>query len=308
MKKVITITIMILILLFNKVKADTLEKSVWHTYYTDSNYNTALSDNTFAYQYFTPTANGNNISFQYVYINPTITKTENNDYITIPFLISGREFSVASFSEGGYMCSYREVISGNDTLYQPYNCSYSAPDGNHSEPVDINFKFSISLVATDGLQQANCKIENDMIVCQLQKNITYNMLSIRYTLSDNNSTINYKFNIYHAISYYTNAQDRIVEKQTETNNILTENATYEDTPTEDFTNETQQMNEYSNLEDQLIQSMDFNGTLLEGITINPNSSWFIWRIADRLRGINPGIILLMTSMLGLGLIKMVLSR
>lgn len=83
--------------------------------------------------------------------------------------------------------------------------------------------------------------------------------------------------------------------------------TYDNTPSEDI-NGTSELNDYSSQEDQLMNSLDFNMTVMDDITINPQASAYIWNIADRLRGINGKIILLMTSILGLGIIKMVLNR
>ena len=62
------------------------------------------------------------------------------------------------------------------------------------------------------------------------------------------------------------------------------------------------------MEDQLIQQNEFNGSIMEGMTINSSASGFIWQIMERLRGMNIAIVTLMTMALGLGVIKLVLNR
>lgn len=80
------------------------------------------------------------------------------------------------------------------------------------------------------------------------------------------------------------------------------------TPTNSFTNETAELNNYSTAEDQVLNSLDFSGVNSTAITINPNASVFIWSIVDRLRSMSSAIVLLMTSIFGIGIIKLVLNR
>ena len=138
-----------------------------------------------------------------------------------------------------------------------------------------------------------------------------------YVYGDNNTNVGFGINSY--VNYWINESSAIINNQNnntqsiinnqnnQTQQILDSNTTYEENGTQ-FTNETQEVNNYTQAQDNLINSLDLNMSILDGITINPNASSYIWSIVDRLRQINPAIILLMTSILGMGIIKMVLNR
>lgn len=68
------------------------------------------------------------------------------------------------------------------------------------------------------------------------------------------------------------------------------------------------LNEMEQTESQIFDSLDFSGVEDLDITIDTNSASFIWEIVNRLRQISSKIVLLMTSILGLGIIKMILNR
>lgn len=141
--------------------------------------------------------------------------------------------------------------------------------------------------------------------CPIQSN---NISGYRIVLNAN-SDLDYTISMANLSVYNTDTTQAIIENQNQnTQAIIEQNATYEDTPNKDLTNETQEMNDFENAEQGLINSLDFNMTIMDGITINPNASAYIWQIVERLRQINPAIILLMTSILGMGIIKLVLNR
>ena len=94
----------------------------------------------------------------------------------------------------------------------------------------------------------------------------------------------------------------------ELNNTLNQDTTYNNNSSENLTQEKNKMNEYKNKEETLMNSLDFSQVDDLNITINPNASSFIWEIVNRLRGMNGAIVLLMTSILGLGIVKMILNR
>lgn len=93
----------------------------------------------------------------------------------------------------------------------------------------------------------------------------------------------------------------------ETNDILTGEQDYNTNASEEV-NGKQEIDDYTEKEEQLFSSLDFEGIENSEIIINPNASSFIWQIVEGLRGISGKIVLLMTSILGLGIIKMVLNR
>lgn len=91
------------------------------------------------------------------------------------------------------------------------------------------------------------------------------------------------------------------------NGIINEDTTYSNNPSENI-NGKQDMDDLSDAEKGLINNLDFSGAEDIDITINAESSSFIWQIVNQLRQMNGAIVLLMTSILGLGIIKMILNR
>ena len=70
----------------------------------------------------------------------------------------------------------------------------------------------------------------------------------------------------------------------------------------------QEIDDYKAAEENVLDSLDFSAAEDLDITINASTSSFIWQIVERLRQISSKIVLLFTSILGLGLIKMILNR
>ena len=101
--------------------------------------------------------------------------------------------------------------------------------------------------------------------------------------------------------------DNINQNQQETNDILSGEQNYNTNSSEEV-NGKEEIDDYTEKEEQLFSSLDFEGIGDNEIIINPNTSSFIWQMIEGLRGMSGKIILLMTSILGLGIIKMVLNR
>lgn len=87
---------------------------------------------------------------------------------------------------------------------------------------------------------------------------------------------------------------------------LTEDHTYNNNASENIGGTTE-MNNYETKENQLLNGLDFNGANTN-ISINADTNNFIWNIVEILRSMNGKIIYLITSVLGLGIIKMILNR
>ena len=60
--------------------------------------------------------------------------------------------------------------------------------------------------------------------------------------------------------------------------------------------------------DQLWNSLDFSGINNINISIDTETSSWIWQIVNNIRQMSSYIVLIITSVLGIGLIKMVLNR
>lgn len=69
-----------------------------------------------------------------------------------------------------------------------------------------------------------------------------------------------------------------------------------------------ELNSMENKENQLRDSLDFSGASDLDISIDSDTNSFIWNVVNALRTISSKIVLLMTSFLGLGIIKMILNR
>ena len=108
-------------------------------------------------------------------------------------------------------------------------------------------------------------------------------------------------------SNYNLIQEQINQSITNTNTIMNQNHTYNNNPSENITGQNN-VNEMTNAEENLMNNLDFSGASEVNVSINPNSSNFIWNIVNRLREINPAIITLMTSILGIGIFKLILNR
>ena len=101
--------------------------------------------------------------------------------------------------------------------------------------------------------------------------------------------------------------DKIINEQQETNEIISQDHNYNTNPSQSTENEKQQMENYEQQEDTLRNGLDLNIEESE-ITINPQANTFIWNIVDKLRGMSGKIVLLFTSVLSLGIMKMILGR
>ncbi len=90
-------------------------------------------------------------------------------------------------------------------------------------------------------------------------------------------------------------------------NEISKDHEYNNNPSQDTTNQENEINNYEQQEDSLRNSLNLDIEDSE-ITINPNANNFIWETIDKLRGMSSKIVLLFTSVLSLGLMKMILGR
>lgn len=101
--------------------------------------------------------------------------------------------------------------------------------------------------------------------------------------------------------------NKIIEEQERTNEIISQDHNYNTNPSQNTENEKQEMENYEQEENSLRNGLDLSIEDTE-ITINPEANTFIWNIVDRLRGMSGKIVLLFTSVLSLGIMKMILGR
>lgn len=103
------------------------------------------------------------------------------------------------------------------------------------------------------------------------------------------------------------ANGNVVDAVDKVNDTLNQNHEYNNNASENTENEKQEMENYEQEEDSLRNGLDLNIEESE-ITINPEANTFIWNTVDKLRGMSGKIVLLFTSVLSLGIMKMILGR
>lgn len=99
----------------------------------------------------------------------------------------------------------------------------------------------------------------------------------------------------------------VVEAVDNVNNTLNQGHEYNKNESESTQTQKEQIDNYETQEDQLRNGLNLDIESSE-ITINPNANNFIWETINKLRGMSGKIVLLFTSVLSLGLIKMILGR
>lgn len=283
--------------------------------------------------------NGNITGFTQLNLNESSGNLTSNNAYNRPFLYQLRLFSQAEFKKSNsYTLSYNinlswinvntlatptntqtyinilknanpkisaRVDSGSSWLpenIESYNVSYNYVSGNI---VNVVIKFSLNQDANyvgilfDWSNNNQCSFDGYFF--------EYLLTALR--LSSASGT--YEFGTIGAIENQTNI---IIEGNTQINNnledikeIITGDYEYENTPSEEIEGK-EEMDEMKELEEGILGNLDLSATDTLDITINPNASKFIWDIVEELRGINAKIIMLITSILGLGIIKMILNR
>lgn len=148
-----------------------------------------------------------------------------------------------------------------------------------------------------GLKVENLGVYDKSLVNQIDEIIDNSGYATAESVEEVNQAVN---KVQQEVQELNNAQQ-------ETNNILTGEQNYNKDASEEV-NGQEEIDDYTEKEEELFSSLNFEGIGNNEITINPNTSSFIWGIIERLRGMNGKIVLLITSVLGLGIIKMILNR
>lgn len=203
-------------------------------------------------------------------------------------------------------------INSTVKLIEMYTATASSPNNASQEDMNINIKFIDAVGSTDKIYlyikfSPNRDIKWWGITFQIGRkggDISEfpfaDVGKIRYI----NAIVTYEEGVGAIIDKKT---DEMIKEQEKTNEILSKDHNYNTDPSENTENEKQQMESYEQEEDSLRNGLDL--TIEESeITINPEANTFIWNVVDKLRGMSPKIVLLFTSVLSLGLMKMILGR
>lgn len=279
MKKILTILmIAILILSYEKVKADT-----WGTTFF-SNIKCGTSTTNCPLLVSAPSMYG----YQYDYTTQNPAKTQNFEQYwftsTIPNNINMVEIQIMARDPYNHITSYN--VSGYITT-------------NLGDTWCTAQLFS----GSQGFYTLQCPIKAGATSITA---LSLTSVTQYYTGAMAHGYVQFGINPVANVSYDTNAI--VIEKQQETNEILNQTTTYEGINQSEEINGSEELTSYEQEEQNLLDSLNMTEVDNLDITINPNASSFIWTIVDALRNMSSKIIVFMTSVLGLGVIKMLLNR
>lgn len=223
--------------------------------------------------------------------------------ITNTFQMNIRNINQVELDFSQYMCSISNTLNSNTGEYYATSmiCNPTLSSQNIVLP---NIQYGIDIAYfydNDATKLKHCNIIastawNLTVSCPVSTN---NISGFRITIT-NPTTDNLLFSTGFYFSF--------TKKGDSTQAILNENTTYNNQASENITGQ-QDMNNYDNTQRNILSNLDFSGVNETGnITVNSNANSYIWSLATRLRGMNIAIVTLMTSILGIGIIKMVLNR
>lgn len=209
-----------------------------------------------------------------------------------------------------YVCSSKNINTANFVVYS----SDGSNAKNHNNIYNKTTIIGTTNIPGDGSHSfGTCRLITGLYVPEKDNK----WVSARIT--NPNSSIKTSLQVIavenRELGVYTDTIKEIVESANgnveqavdRVNETLNQNHEYNNNASESTENEKQQIENYEQEEDSLRNGLDL--TIEESeITINPEANTFIWNIVDRLRGMSGKIVLLFTSVLSLGIMKMILGR
>lgn len=336
------ISILILLVIFSKtiktpkikkfsvesdIKMNKYENSYYLTYYRDANKTDAynnLSGGIVSYENLT-SSQINNVTFTDTsfYLGSDLSlKNYAGGYISIPFQIrlpivwntTNNTVQTDSAYCERYDCSATQSGTGYCQRYQctkyVQTSTNTISDRERLEPQLIVIPI-IYYSDETGTHWLTCDIDNtdNTIKCPINNKMN-NIVRLRissYVFYTTSASYQYTLNVGKMVKIYSEPTNEIIEQQKETNETLKEEHTYNTNESQSTQQQQQEMNNYEQEEDTLRNNLKLDIEDAE-ISINPQASTFIWEVVNRLRSINPKIVLLFTSILSLGIMKMVLGR
>ena len=209
-----------------------------------------------------------------------------------------------------YVCANYSL---NDVDALIYNSYYGTPGVANSSYNSTSIA-TLSNIPGSGEQEfTSCKLYSGLYVPNVANN--WATLRLKKTSSQTGTYISLIAVENKELGIYSDTIKRIVENSNgnvqqavdRVNDTLNQNHEYNNNASQNTENEKQEMENYEQKEDSLRNGLDLNIEESK-ITINPEANTLIWNIVDRLRGMSGKIVLLFTSVLSLGIMKMVLGR
>lgn len=325
MKKIITILmIAILILLSSKVKASGYEgKFLGSLCYRNGANSSTCNSMTLANDGYWTT----NLSFG------TTESTHNMiKYIEFPSQVSlSNEVKEISFqvkfmrqtadSESDITgslnttCYPHYIIETDNTDFEMYIQDMQCTTSGIRNQTVFESHFSLNVAYTynqNDYSYSACYItgnagDNFTVRCPVTTN-NVSGLKISMNVSDIDSS-QYRLGIYPVWTIEKERTQEVIDAITnQTQEVINSNTSYEGINQSEEINGSQELTSYEQEEQNLLDSLNMTEVDNLDITINPNASSFIWTIVDALRNMSSKIIVFMTSVLGLGVIKMLLNR
>lgn len=249
-------------------------------------------------------------------INTTAMAIGNNGYvIETP---TGTLKSGYLYTANYYLCSDTN-IRGDSVSVEIYGTSYSSGVNNKNIYTQTT-RSALGNSPTDAVTFNYCDMYSGLFVPD--KDYTWTAIRFRsssvisgvniaviavelkelgiYTSSVQNIIQNSGFATSESVDQVQESVDRVEE-------AITGEYDYNDTPSEELEGK-EEIDNLKNKEEELLGNLDFSGAEDIEITIEPESASFIWQVVDSLRSMSGKIVLLITSILGLGIIKMILNR
>lgn len=209
-----------------------------------------------------------------------------------------------------YVCSSKDINSSNFEVYS----SQGSNAKNHNNIYNQTAVIGTTNIPGDGSHSfGSCRqitglyvpAENsNWVSARIKKSNSSIKTSIQVIAVENRELGVYTDTIKAIVE---SANGNVVDAVDKVNDTLNQSHEYNNNASESTENEKQEMENYEQEEDSLRNGLDL--TIEESeITINPEANTFIWETINKLRGMSGKIVLLFTSVLSLGLMKMILGR
>ena len=210
-----------------------------------------------------------------------------------------------------YVCSNKNLANTNQEMYSTFYSNRGTNDSTYSstgigylsnEPFVIGSQVGSYCYVYQGTIVP--KVDNSWVFLRLKSSSSITGFTPAVISMTVEGIGVYEDVIENAVK---NANKNVENAVNETNEIISQDHEYNSNASESTENEKKEMENYEKEEDALRNGLDLNIEDTE-ITINPEANTFIWDVVDKLRGMNGKIVLLFTSVLSLGIMKMVLGR
>ena len=213
-------------------------------------------------------------------------------------------YPVPTWTSGSYSRNFKAIVTNSPC--QMYNTN-AYPD---SRIIYFTFEFNYGNMCNVNLQ--NCVLDNTFTFYQQGTQeftlIGYGASTEPFIINgDSGLIITQNKQIISGLGAVSNGISSVNNNILDLNDTLDQDHTYNNNASENI-NGQDEIDDLSDAEEDLLNDLDFSGAEDLDITINPQASSFIWEIVNQLRQMNEAIILLITSILGLGIIKMILNR